>query len=77
MAQHRFIPEWMQARSEAAQRGWHSRWERAWEIGDFDKLGPKGQRYIESHYGTVVKTEGYPEDYYDEFEDPYDYEIEY
>lgn len=74
---HRYVPEWMEARSEAAHKGWETRWERAWELGEFEKLGPKGQEYVQEKYGTEVKQDDFPEDYYDEFEDPYDFDIEY
>jgi hypothetical protein len=58
------------------QRGWVTRWERAWELGDESKLGPKGQDYIASKYGEEVYPEDFPEDYHDEFDD-YDVDVEY
>lgn len=67
----------MAGTSAGAQAGWETRWERAYELGDFEKLGPKGQDYIEQKYGEEVRGEEPPDDYYDEYEDPYDIEIEY
>lgn len=73
----RIVFEWQRASSDASRAGWEARWERAWERGDESKLGPKGQAYIEQKYGSEVRGEEPPEDYYDEFDNPFDIEEEY
>lgn len=72
---YKYIPEWMQARSEASKRAWEGRWERMWELGEFQRLGPKGQEYISRTKGTEVYQDE-ELDYYDQ-ESPFDFEWEY
>ena len=73
MAVYRYYPKdapWLVqgGRSEAAAKGWESRWEQAfWEGG---KLGPKGEAYIEQKYGPTIGggeegEEDWPDDTYD------------
>jgi len=69
--------EWQRGHSEASRAGWESRWERAWERGEEASLGPAGQKYLQDKYGDVYKAEEPPEDYYDEFDNPFDIEVEY
>lgn len=73
----RILFEWQRGASEAAHKAWESRWEAAWERGDERSLGPKGQAYIEKTYGQTVSAEDLARDYYDDFESPFDIEIEY
>lgn len=70
-------PAWYSARSEAASGAWERRWERSWELGDFGKLGPKGQAYITEKYGTEVGGGPTGGGEYEEYENPFDFEIEY
>jgi len=69
--------EWMRGHSEASRAGWETRWERAWERGEERSLGPAGQKYLEDKYGAVVTGEEPPDDYYDEFDDPFDIKEDY
>jgi hypothetical protein len=48
-----------------------------WELGEFDKLGPKGRAYVEKKYGTGIDGDEPSEELYDEYESPFDIEIEY
>ena len=72
--------------SESSRALWESRWERMWELGEFEKLGPKGEAYIAEKYGEEIESEEprrrrgrepEEEEYYDDYENPYDFEIEY
>lgn len=68
---YRFIPDWMRARSDASKKVWEDRWLRAYYAGE--KLGPKGQQFIEKTMGPVIgggepPEEDWPDDVYD-FED--------
>jgi hypothetical protein len=57
MRNPRVVFEWQEARSEAARRGWETRWEDAFQRGE--ELSPKGQAYIEDKYGFAEVPEGY------------------
>ena len=64
------------SRSEAARAGWEARWEAAWERGDERGLGPKGREYLEKQYAEVYGEEP-PDDIYDDYDSPYDLEVDY
>lgn len=67
MPRGKIIFEWQQSRSEASKAAWERKYERAWELGEERKLGPKGQAYLEQKYGPVeVPPEQIPEDYYED-----------
>lgn len=68
---YRFIPDWMQARSQSSKSAWEKRWLDAYYAGE--KLGAKGQQYIEKTFGPTIggggePAEDWPDDVYD-FED--------
>lgn len=52
MPSYRYIPEFMQARSQASRSAWEKRWEEAFFNGE--KLGPKGQKYIDQKFGPEI-----------------------
>lgn len=55
--------------------GWETRWERLWEQGREDELGPKGREYIEAKYGESYEQQDVDYDYED-YND-YEFDIEY
>lgn len=55
---------------------WEARWEKLWEQGREDELGPKGQEYIQAKYGESFEPEAPPYDLFDDYGD-YDFDIEY
>lgn len=55
---------------------WEARWEKLWEQGREDELGPKGQEYIQTKYGETYEPDEPPYDIYDDYND-YDFDIEY
>jgi len=56
--------------------GWESRWERLWEQGREDELGPKGREYIQAKYGETYEAEEPPYDLYEDYND-YEFDVEY
>lgn len=66
----------MKFTSDSSRAMWEAHWERLWEQGRENELGPKGRAYINDKYGE----EYYPEEPpYDEDLDylDYDFDIEY
>ena len=55
---------------------WEARWERMYEQGREDELGPKGQTYIRDKYGESFEPDYPPYDMYDDYND-YDFDVEY
>lgn len=63
----KFIPEWMQSRSDVSKKSWQKRWDRGTA-----PVGTKGRSYIEKTYGPEVRHET-PLDYRQE-EEPEEYD---
>jgi hypothetical protein len=55
---------------------WEARWEKLWEQGREDELGPKGRAYIAENYGKTYEPQEPPYDIYDDYND-YDFDVEY
>lgn len=49
----KIVFDWQRSRSESSRAAWERKYERAWELGEERKLGPKGQKYLEQKYGPV------------------------
>lgn len=65
-----YLLERMAARSEAAHRGWETRWERDYFAGK--DLSPKAQAYIDKAFGPEIGAGGGYEDDFPDY-DHYDY----
>lgn len=55
---------------------WEAQWERMWEQGRENELGPKGQEYIREKYGEQFEADEPPFDEYEDYSD-YEFDIEY
>lgn len=62
--------------SESVRAMWEAQWERMYEQGREDELGPKGREYIQDKYGEEYYPEEPPYDEYNDLGD-YDFDIEY
>jgi len=58
------------------RQSWETYWEKLWEQGREDELGPKGQEYIQAKYGESYEPEEPPYDLYEDYND-YEFDIEY
>jgi len=55
---------------------WEEKWERMYQQGREDELGPKGRQYIMQEYGQVFQADQPDYDEYNELND-YEFDIEY
>ena len=62
--------------AESNREMWEARWERMYEQGREDQLGPKGQAYIREQHGEEYEPDQPPYDDYNDYGD-YEFDIEY